>query len=102
MSAPRRKAARGREGRPTTETYLDSLADRLGLEGLAPSEIHEQLGQVEGLRLGPTKSSLGGRVTNDLCHLSPDEFEERAREAEEFLKRERVTYPADEAAQDRG
>jgi hypothetical protein len=97
MPRPRHPNSRGPD---PGSTYLDLLASRLGLEGLAPSEIHEELGQVEGLRLGPTKSALGGRVTNDLHHLSPDEFQSRAAEAEEFLKRERVSYPADESVTD--
>lgn len=79
--------------------YLDVQAERLGISELAPSEIHEKLGHIDDLCHGPTRSKLGGRVVKDLQQLSPQEFSERARESEDFLKQKVVTYPADESSE---
>jgi hypothetical protein len=76
--------------------YFDDVAKEMGIADLAPSEIHEELGEVPGLKHGPTASRLGGRVTTDLKRLTPEEFAQRHEESEQFLKQKRIRYKADE------
>jgi hypothetical protein len=77
--------------------YFRQAAEELQIAGLDPDQIQE-MPRPEQVKRGHRKSRVGGRIAEDLRHLSEEETDERAAGSEEFLSREAVVFTAEEDA----
>ncbi len=76
--------------------YFRGKERELRIEGLDPAGVQKVAGPQD-LKRGPRTSRVGGRIANDLKHLTAEETAQRQQRSKSFLSSPAKHFPADDA-----